>query len=209
LPDSGFAFPLGLTEVTCSASDASGNTSSAKFNVTVRDTTAPNIATHADITGVQATGPDGATVAYTKPTATDNVDTSVTVNCSPASGTKFALGDTTVTCSATDNSGNKATSTFRVTVVPPPPQDTTPPETTIDSGPSGTIKQNSATFAFSSSEASSTFECKLDSAAFGACSSPKKYTGLANGSHTFSVRATDAARNTDATPASRTWTVRR
>ena len=208
-PDSGSTFPLGLTEVTCSASDASGNTSSAKFNVTIRDTTAPNIASHADITGVEATGPDGATVNYTNPTATDNVDTSVTVNCSPASGGKFALGDTTVTCSATDNSGNKATSTFKVTVVPPPPQDTTAPNTTIDSGPAGTIKQNSATFTFSSSEASSTFECKLDSAAFSACTSPKKYTGLANGSHSFSVRATDAARNTDSTPAIRTWTVRR
>ena len=92
--------------------------------------------------------------------------------------------------------------------VPRPPQDTTPPETTIDSGPSGTIKQNNASFTFSS-EAGSTFECSLDSVTFRACSSPKKYTGLANGSHTFSVRATDAARNTDATPASRTWTVRR
>ena len=90
-----------------------------------------------------------------------------------------------------------------------PPQDTTPPETTIDSGPSGTIKQNNATFTFSSSEANSKFECKLDGSVFSACSSPKKYTGLASGSHTFSVRATDAAGNVDATPAIRNWTVRR
>ncbi len=90
-----------------------------------------------------------------------------------------------------------------------PPQDTTPPETTVDSGPSGTVKQKDATLTFSSSEAGSTFECKLDSAPFSACSSPKRYTGLANGTHIFQVRATDTARNTDATPASRTWTVRR
>lgn len=90
--------------------------------------------------------------------------------------------------------------------------DTTPPDTTIDSGPSGTVNTRSATFTFSSSEAGSTFECSLDNAdiaAFSACSSPKKYTGLANGNHTFYVTATDAAGNTDQTPASRTWTVRR
>ena len=93
--------------------------------------------------------------------------------------------------------------------VPPPLQDTMPPETTIDSGPSGTVKQNNATFYFFSSEAGSTFGCSLDSVTFSACPSPKRYTGLANGSHTFSVRAVDGARNLDATPASRAWTVRR
>src|SRR5215217_6743185 len=97
---------------------------------------------------------------------------------------------------------------------PQPPPDTTAPDTHIDSGPSGTIKQNNATFSFSGTDnvtpaANLTFKCKLDSAAFSACSSPKNYTDLATGSHTFSVMATDAAGNTDASPASRTWKVRR
>jgi glucose/arabinose dehydrogenase/PKD repeat protein len=93
------------------------------------------------------------------------------------------------------------------TAASPPPLDTTPPETTIDSGPSGTVGSSSASFAFSSSEANSTFECKLDGASFGSCTSPRSYTSLSDGSHTFSVRATDTAGNVDGTPATRTWTV--
>jgi hypothetical protein len=85
--------------------------------------------------------------------------------------------------------------------------DTTPPETTIASGPSGTISSGDASFTFSSSEPNSTFECRLDGAAYSACTSPKSYTNLSNGSHTFDVRATDRAGNVDATPASRTFTV--
>ena len=86
--------------------------------------------------------------------------------------------------------------------------DTTPPDTVINSGPSGTVKTRDASFTFSSTEPSSTFECSLDGAAFSACSSPTRYTGIANRSHTFKVRATDAAGNTDQSPASRTWKVR-
>src|SRR5215211_188923 len=54
--------------------------------------------------------------------------------------------------------------------------DANPPETTIDSGPSGTVSTRSASFAFSSSdEAGSTIECSLDGSAFESCSSPKEY----------------------------------
>jgi len=93
--------------------------------------------------------------------------------------------------------------------VAPPPPDTTPPETTITAGPAegSTITQADVSFSFSSSEANSTFSCQLDGSGFSPCTSPKTYDSLANGSHTFYVTATDAAGNTDATPARRTWTV--
>jgi ELWxxDGT repeat protein len=79
--------------------------------------------------------------------------------------------------------------------------DTLDPETTIDSGPTGTITSSSATFTFHSNEPAATFECKLDSAAWAVCTSPRQLTGLAKGAHTFNVRALDAAGNVDASPA--------
>ena len=88
---------------------------------------------------------------------------------------------------------------------------TPPPETSINSGPSGTVTSSSASFAFSSSESGSSFQCRLvDSTSdsdWSACSSPKAYTGLSAGSHTFHVKAIGPAGNPDTTPASRTWTV--
>ena len=53
-----------------------------------------------------------------------------------------------------------------------PPPDNTPPETTIESGPSGTITDPTPTFTFSSDEPGSTFECRIDSDPFAACSGP-------------------------------------
>jgi chitodextrinase len=84
--------------------------------------------------------------------------------------------------------------------------DTTPPRTTITSGPSGTTDDRSALFEFTASEPSS-FECSLDAAPFSACSSPAFYSDLGEGSHTFRVRATDTAGNSDPTPVERSWTV--
>ncbi len=49
-------------------------------------------------------------------TATDNAEASVPVACKPSSGTRFRPGRTTVTCSATDSSGNIGTAAFAITV---------------------------------------------------------------------------------------------
>ena len=85
--------------------------------------------------------------------------------------------------------------------------DTTPPQTTITSAPPATTGATDATFEFSSSEAGSTFACSLDGAPAQACTSPKSYSGLGLGSHTFTVAATDSSGNTDQTPATHTWSV--
>jgi hypothetical protein len=85
--------------------------------------------------------------------------------------------------------------------------DTVAPETTIDSGPSGSTADTTPTFTFSSSEPGSIFQCRIDTGGFASCSSPQTTSALADGSHSFEVRATDQAGNTDPTPASRTFTV--
>jgi hypothetical protein len=85
--------------------------------------------------------------------------------------------------------------------------DTTAPDTTFSSTPPGLINSGDATFQFTATEAGSTFQCRLDAAAFAACTSPVSFTGLGTGSHTFQVRASDGAGNTDASPASHTWSV--
>ena len=86
--------------------------------------------------------------------------------------------------------------------------DTTPPDTTIDSGPSGLINDATPTFGFSS-EPGASFQCRFDSDPFGACSGPgdTHTSALADGFHTFYVRAVDAAGNPDTSPASQSFTV--
>ncbi len=115
-PPSGSTFALGSTEVHCTAMDARGSTAWASFTVTVLDTTAPTLSgVPGDITVVTSSA-SGAVVAYTPPTATDVVDGAVSVSCSPATGSAFAIGTTTVQCSATDTQGNTASAHFDVTV---------------------------------------------------------------------------------------------
>lgn len=74
------------------------------------------------ITGVPAnfslaaTSLAGASVTYSTPTATDDVDKTDPVTCAPGSGSVFAIGVTTVSCTATDKAGNAAHTSFTVTV---------------------------------------------------------------------------------------------
>jgi lysophospholipase L1-like esterase len=85
------------------------------------------------------------------------------------------------------------------------PPDTVPPETTITAGPSGPTSDSTPTFTFTSSETSS-FECKVDGGGFAACTSPHTTAALSDGAHSFEVKATDGAGNTDASPARREFT---
>jgi hypothetical protein len=84
---------------------------------------------------------------------------------------------------------------------------TTPPQTRIDSGPSGTTHDPTPTFGFHSSPAGSTFQCKVDSGSYASCASPRTLAHLADGSHTFRVRAV-ANGLPDPTPATRSFTVK-
>ena len=85
--------------------------------------------------------------------------------------------------------------------------DTVPPETTITSAPGTPVASGEASFSFAADEPGSTFECSLDGAPFGPCTSPATYSGLADGGHSFEVRATDTAANVDPSPAQQAWTV--
>ncbi len=109
-PASGSGFALGTTTVTCTAVDGAGNSSSGTFAVTVQDTTAPVLSLPGPIV-VNATRPGGAFVSYSV-TASEAAE----IVCAPASGSLFPIGTRTVSCTATDASGNASTGTFTVRV---------------------------------------------------------------------------------------------
>ena len=154
----------------------------------------------------------GATVQFTASesgsTFECNLDNAGFTPCaSPVTYSGLALGQHTFSVRATDTSNQTDATPATASWTIDTPVDTTPPNTTISSGPSDPTTSTSASFAFSSSESGSTFECKLDSGTYAGCTSPKSYSGLRIGQHTFSVRATDAAA-TPTPPATRTWTIR-
>jgi rhamnogalacturonan endolyase len=110
----GSTFALGSTAVTVTATDHAGNTSTSTFNVVVRDTTAPALSCPADIVVNAAPGANSAAVSFS-PVASDAVS-AVTVTGSPASGSAFNVGTTTVNVTAKDAAGNTSNCSFTVTV---------------------------------------------------------------------------------------------
>src|SRR5205085_7246309 len=87
---SGSFFDVGTTTVTCTATDASGNTASCSFTVRVNDTQAPTITCPTN-TAVGTTSATGSTVAFTTPTVSDNCPGIGSPVCTPASGTNFPV----------------------------------------------------------------------------------------------------------------------
>jgi hypothetical protein len=116
---------------------------------------------------------------------------------SPKSYPASADGPHTFTVRATDNAGNSGQASYGWTI------DTAPPTATITQKPANPSNNLSPTFAFAANEAA-TFQCALDQLPVESCSSPKSYVA-ADGPHTFTVKATDAAGNTG--QASYGWTI--
>jgi hypothetical protein len=113
-----------------------------------------------------------------------------------------SLGQHVIKLTARDFAGNQTVRVQTYTIVA-----NIPPETTIESGPSGVVADNTPTFEFSSNEAGSTFACRVDNGPPEPCASPHTTAALDDGEHTFFVTATDPHGGVDPTPASRTFTV--
>ena len=177
----------------------------AEYTWTV-DRTAPDTTIDSGPSGL--TGSDSATfvASSSEPGSTFecSLDGGAYAACSaPLTFTGLADGAHTIDIRSIDAAGNvDPTPATRAWTV-----DATAPGTTIDSGPAALSATDAATFSFSSPDGTATFECKLDGGSWAACTAPAALTGLADGNHTFEVRAKDAAGNVDPTPATYTWAV--
>lgn len=124
---SGSTFPIGVTTVAVTATDDAGLSASETFTVTlIPDTTKPTFdSVPTDIGPLECNQAGGRIVTYDAASASDDCDVSPDLAYSHASGSVFPLGTTTVTVTATDDSGNVATGTFTITI-----EDTTSPTLT-------------------------------------------------------------------------------
>ena len=127
-----------------------------------------------------------------------------------ATGVTVSVPDDTTTrfrATVTDEANNPSACSAALTYI----EDSSAPQTQIDTHPSTPSGSASASFAFSGTDAGgsgiASFECRRDGAAFAPCTSPQAYAALADGAHSFEVRAIDTAGNVDQTPASFSWSI--
>ncbi|HEV2397952.1 MAG TPA: Ig-like domain-containing protein [Candidatus Sulfotelmatobacter sp.] len=121
---------------------------------------------------------------------------------SPITYSGLPQGTHSFAAKAQDAAGNQsASASFSWTV-----ETTPPPQPVINSTPTNPSNQTTASLGFSDTEAGVSFVCQLDGGAFTSCTSPKSYSGLSQKTHTFGVKAQDAAAN-QSVSASFTWTV--
>ena len=110
--------PTGTHTITLTVTDTGGGSDTDDVVVTIQDTLAPNISCPANV--VVSLPPNSTAtsmvVNYPAVTATDSCSSSVTVNSTPASGTTFPLGTTTVNATANDGNGHTSQCSFTVTV---------------------------------------------------------------------------------------------
>ncbi|HEX2128902.1 MAG TPA: hypothetical protein VHF58_06760 [Solirubrobacterales bacterium] len=171
-------------------------------------------------TSIVAGPADGSTTTDTTPTYDLEADTPATFELSvddgpfaacadPCTTPALSLGTHTLAFRAVDTDGNEnpeltpVQRTLTVTAPVAPRADTDPPETTAK-GPKAKIAKARARITFSADEAGARFECKLDRRAYKPCTSPLRKK-VKVGKHKLRVRATDAAGNTDPTPAVVRW----
>ncbi|MBI3653397.1 MAG: HYR domain-containing protein [Acidobacteria bacterium] len=114
-PPAGASFPLGTTVVQCVARDEAGNEAACQFTITVSDLEAPVLRCPANLVADASPGQTTTTVNYPPPTVTDNAPGATTI-CVPPSGSAFALGVTSVSCTATDAAGNQSNCSFTINV---------------------------------------------------------------------------------------------
>ncbi|MEI7897215.1 MAG: HYR domain-containing protein, partial [bacterium] len=195
---SGSSFPVGVTTNTFRVTDASGNTASCSFTVTITDTEAPVLSDcPASITQANDNNLCSAAVTWTEPTATDNCTASgsITWTKSHTPGSTFPVGTTTVTYVATDASGNgSSTCSFTVTV-----NDTQKPVITgCPADITRTTTTGQCTAAVSWTEPTATDNCTPSgSLVWSKSHTPGSTFPL--GTTTVTYTATDAALNTSST----------
>ena len=198
----------GAHEISVRAVDPAGNIDATPASRSfVTDATAPETRIDFGPTGPTADTTPTFGISASEPGSFEcRVDGAAFSGCSsPFTTGLLADGSHAVEARAIDAAGNvDATPAARTFTT-----DGAPPDTRITSGPSRSTVDRTPRFAFASSEAGSSFECRVGGAAFAPCRSPVTTARLRPGRRRFEVRATDAVGNVDASAARRSFTALR